>query len=179
MRALVCVILAACSTPAPKQEPIKAPPPNDDEQSSVDWQAKQPKPDAGSGWTFDWERVRASYDKLMAEPIGTKPCDWRLPRPPRDVECLPPKRPWQHAANVRGVKGLGDAGSQLELDIGEADKLTKDWWGAVIDSNGQPISAWAHPDNIAKNRSFLIVNLPFAIAEGKKRVALVLDKPPP
>src|SRR5690242_3807869 len=99
MRGLFLVI-AACSTPAPKQEsPARAP--LDDEATSVAWQTKQP--DAGSDWTFDWVDVRASYDKLMAEPIGTRRCDWRLPRPPPNVECLPAKRPWQHAAEINDV----------------------------------------------------------------------------
>src|ERR1044071_7497606 len=124
------LVLAACSTPAQRQEPTKPPPPPDDEQASVAWQAAQP--DAGSEWRFDWERHRKSYDELMATAPGETKCDWRV-RPPPNVECLPPDRPRWHAAKVRAVRGADIERTEVELDIGEADKLTKDWWGAVVD----------------------------------------------
>ena len=170
------LVLAACSTPAPRQEPTKPPLPTDDEEASVAWQAAQPKPEAGSEWRFDWERHRKSYDELMATAPGERRCDWRV-RPPPNVECLPPGRPLWHAAKIRHVMGVDTEVTELELDIGEADKLTKDWWGAVLDDAGKPMTAWVHPERIALHRCNITVNVNIGRVERKTRAALVKEKP--
>ena len=175
MRVWVLVI-AACSTPAPKHDPVHTPP--DDEDKSIAWQAAQPKPDAGSTWTFDWELIRKNYDKLMATPPGETPCDWRV-RPRPNVECLPPGRPLWHAAKVKQVVRVDPGVTRVELDIGDGDKLTDAWWGAVIDDTGKPVTAWVHPENIALRRSFLTVSIESARVERKTRAALVKEKPEP
>lgn len=167
------LLIAACSTPAPKQDPVYTPP--DDEQKSVQWQAAQP--DAmGGGWTFDWQFYRDAYDKLMKTPVGSTKCDWRAkPRP--DVECLPPDRPRQHAAKIRRVDPDDAAGTIVELDIGSSDKLTKDWWGAIIDDKGRRVSEWVHPDHVAQDISSLRISMNTMDARKFMRVALLKEKP--
>ena len=176
MRVLLWLVLVACSTPAQRQEPTKPPPPVDDEEASVAWQAAQPQPEAGSEWRFDWERHRKSYDELMATAPGETRCDWRV-RPPPNVECLPPDRPRWHAAKIRRVLSLDTKVTQVEVDIGEADKLSKDWWGTVIDDQGKAVTEWVHPDNIGLHRSFLTVPIERVYVERKTRAALVKQKP--
>ena len=181
------LLIAACSTPAPKQEPVK--PPADDEAASVAWQAKHPKVDAqvhqtGSAepaWTFDWDGIRKTYDALMATPPGSKPCDWRVQktRAQGEPECLPPGRPLWHAAKVKHFVGRSEELTELELDIGERDKLTVDWWGTLLGDDGMPMADWAHPFNIGGYDSFLLIKLPYWKVGRKNRVALVKERPTP
>ena len=169
------LLIAACSTPAPKQEKLVYVPP-DDEQKSVDWRAAQP--DAmGGAWRFDWDFYRANYDKLMKTPIGSTSCDWRA-KPRKDVECLPMDRPRQHAARVFRVDPDDTDGVILTLDIGDNDKLTKEWWGALIDDKGHRVSDWVHPHHIARDISQIqIPHISRYEASKFTRAALLKQKP--
>src|SRR5262245_7472823 len=127
------LLIAACSTPAPKQEPVTPSAPPDDEDTSVAWQrAHPPVVDAGVYWDQGWESIRTDYEKLMATTPGTLPCDFRRRSP--GTECQPPYVMW-HAAKVVTAHPMNDSPerSELELDIGSDDKLRSDWWAAVVD----------------------------------------------
>jgi hypothetical protein len=132
---------------------------------------------------FDWEQLRVDQER-PPKPPGDGPCA-NGPPYPQGVSCYPGGRDPRKkkevppiAAKVWGAEGVDVGHSRVTVDVGVNKLVTKTWVGAIVDRDGQPISAWEHPELVMREKSTFI----FAITGTDVRYGahvIILQQPPP
>src|SRR5690606_21574903 len=124
----------------------------DDEEASAAWHRAHPRPPPP--YRFEWELVRQRWER---RPTGL-PCDACRRAPPTwGWCCLPGKTP-QRAAKVTVWWPVG-ARTRLRLDVGAEARITKDWYAALVDERGRPITEWVQLDQVGPGSAQVTVSI--------------------
>jgi hypothetical protein len=171
---VLVVAIVACSSPQSTTPSTPAAPPDDDD-ASVKWQHEHPPPPKQpEPYAFDWDKVRAANETWLAKPLGDDPCDPRRVEPPlKGTECLPIDRNLLVAAVIRHTDVDGDH-FVFTVDRGEDAALTKEFYVAILDPKGHPLTPWVHLDRVFQDRAFFSVARPFhmKVLSGETHVAI-------
>ena len=143
----------------------------------VDASSRAPRPPRRPG-AFDWQRIRDKYARVLAAPIGSVECDYRVPSMTsagKPIDCYLGGAPDQLAAKVVsiGVTDHGDCG--IVFDIGEDAQISRFWFAALLDADDVPMTAWVHVQVRNRRRALIEVPCDFQTAREREHVALVGD----
>jgi len=174
----VLVAAAAACSPSPRQTDRPTPPPvASDASVPVDVIVR---PDAEDTSVFPWQQIRDEHAAFMNTPIEL--CDWRWigVKPTRvdhngktKLACPNPPRPQLLAGQVTQYPtGASHTSSEIVFDIGSEDDLSEKWVAALLDESDRVISSWAHPHQVGRYISRVVVDVRISIAELKLHVAL-------
>jgi len=174
----VLVAAAAACSPPPKQTDRPAHPSvATDASVRVDAAVR---PDAEDTSVFPWQQIRDEHEAFMKSPIDA--CDWRWVGVQRTridhngktkLACPNPPRPQLLAGQVTQYPtGASHSSSEVVFDIGRDDDLSEKWVAALLDETDRVISSWAHPHQVGRYISRVVVDVPIYIAELKVHVAL-------
>lgn len=82
------------------------------------------------------------------------------------------------AAKVNIWRIVDRTHSWLELDLGSEALVTKDWYAALVDEQGHPITEWVPLSRVDRDFSEVIVPVGYEkIERSSTRVALVAELP--
>jgi hypothetical protein len=164
---------AAASSELPDSSKLQGPQESMPSQSSSAQQQSQRQP-----YTFEWERIRKNWEKIKATPYSQFACDpWTGAPTRKGVCCLPGVKPTM-AAKVKMTRPLGQDRTEVWLDLGVEDLISKKWYAALIDEQGHPIMEWVPLEGVTQRDSVMIAPLNHhRINEQTSRVALVKELP--
>jgi hypothetical protein len=66
----------------------------------------------------------------------------------------------------------------LDLDLGSESLITKDWYAAIVDEQGRPVTEWVQLQHVGRESSEVVVSVGYEkIDRASTRVALVAERP--